>query len=358
MTVKKQSNTVAETKKLKEMPKVSIVIINWNSGKDIGLCLESLRKTKYDGYEVIVVDNGSTDGSTEMIEKDFTEVRIIRNGENLGAAGANNIGMKDGFDHGADYVWILNNDVEVKPDTISKLVSYAEGHPQFGLFSPVLYYHGTKDKIQYAGSTIDLKKQVSKTYTDIKEFAKTDQKKAWLWSTAILVKKDVYQRIGSFREKFFAYCDDMEYSLRAQNAGFGCAVVPKSKLYHKSHSIDLGGKGKLPLHYFFFNSRNECWALMPVVPKSQRLGMWRKYMARVIRRITSYQIIGCEGAIEPTLDGLWCGIKGRGGPWDKEVHIPKLLSRFIMWKPYLWADLLEGNFGKLFRGAFRKIKGA
>jgi hypothetical protein len=160
-----------------------------------------------------------------------------------------------------------------------------------------------------------------------------------------------------FSQRFFAYCDDMEYSLRAQNAGFGCVVVPNAKLYHKSHMIDLGGKSKLPLHYFFFNSRNGCWAWMPLIPKFRRVDVWRKYIAELIRKVAYYKVVNCEEAIDPTLDGLWCGIRGKGGPWDKEIHMPESLKKLMLWKPYWWADILEGNFGKLFRGFLLKLAG-
>ena len=103
-------------------------------------CLRSLSRSDYPNVEVCVTDNASTDGSPEWAEHEMPSVSVLRNGRNLGWSGGNNAGIRRALSRGAEYVWILNNDVEVEPDCISRMVRYAEAHPETGVLGPLIYY--------------------------------------------------------------------------------------------------------------------------------------------------------------------------------------------------------------------------
>lgn len=106
-------------------PKVYIIILNWNGLKDTLECLESVFKLDYLNFEVIVVDNGSTDDSVNVILKTYPQVRLIENRENLGYTGGNNIGMRYAIERDADYIWLLNNDTIVEEDTLGEACKYS-----------------------------------------------------------------------------------------------------------------------------------------------------------------------------------------------------------------------------------------
>lgn len=107
-------------------PKVFIIIVNWNGLKDTLECLQSVFKQDYPNFEVIMVDNGSKDNSVQVIRNAYPQIILIENKENLGYTGGNNVGMHYAVNSGSDYVWLLNNDTVVEPDTLSKLVAAAK----------------------------------------------------------------------------------------------------------------------------------------------------------------------------------------------------------------------------------------
>ena len=121
--------------------------------------MESVFKLDYPNFEVIVVDNGSKDNSAEVIHTTHPQVLLIENKENLGYAGGNNIGMRYAMDHGADYIWLLNNDTIFDPYTLDKIVASCESCEEIGLVSPVIYYDDISEKIQFIGSYMDWEHQ-------------------------------------------------------------------------------------------------------------------------------------------------------------------------------------------------------
>jgi len=132
-------------------PKISIVIPNWNGQRFLADCLDFLSKINWPDYQVIVVDNGSTDGSSEFIRNDFPQVILIENRENRGFASACNQGIKWGLKCGADYVLLLNNDTVVAPDFLTKMAEAAEADEKVGIVGAKIYYFDQPEKIWFAG---------------------------------------------------------------------------------------------------------------------------------------------------------------------------------------------------------------
>jgi len=198
--------------------KVSIIIPTYNCSQYITEAIESILNQNYKNFEVILVDNGSIDDSVEIISKRYTQVILIANEENLGYTGGNNIGMRYAMEHTADYMWLLNNDTVVEPDTLSKLVDAAEKFPDIGLVSPVIYYYDEPDKVQFCGSYVDWGNSTI-LYAAIKDAQVSDEfqcgENVCLWGTALLINKHVVEKVGYLMEKYFAYWEDTEYSIRA-----------------------------------------------------------------------------------------------------------------------------------------------
>ena len=139
-------------------PKVSIIILNWNSLDDTVHCLESLEKITYPNYDIIVVDNGSKGNDAEILREKFKGyIHIIENDKNYGFPEGCNIGMRYALKNSApDYILLLNNDTTVAPDFLAEMVKIAESDPLIGIAGPKIYFYHEPYKIQSVGLQIDL----------------------------------------------------------------------------------------------------------------------------------------------------------------------------------------------------------
>src|SRR6056297_688817 len=135
---------------------VYIVILNWNNFQETIDCVESCKKLTYSNFKILLVDNGSTDGSEDILKKEFPGIPLIQTGENLGYSGGNNAGIRHALEQGADYIWLLNNDTVVDPQCLAKMVQTAESSNQIGMVGSKIFYHHSPDILWYAGGEIDL----------------------------------------------------------------------------------------------------------------------------------------------------------------------------------------------------------
>lgn len=323
--------------------KVSIVILCWNGLKDTVECLESIRKSDYPNCETIVIDNGSTDNSADTIGRLFQEVTLLRNKHNLGFAGGSNTGIKYAMRNGADYIWLLNSDTVVEPNTLSELVKEGEKSSKTGLLSPIIFYYNTPDKIQFCGSYFDFDNFRIHHFKNLTDAQQNVNKNIALWGTALLIKRAAVEKIGFLNDKLFAYYEDSDYSLRALKKGFLNKIVFSARILHKSHSIDVGGIKEEPVYFFYYMTRNEYRVWMSALTFVKRLIFFRKYLARVMRIIGNLKDIREYEKLEAVADGLYCGLQYRGGKWNENVKMPVAIKKFISWHPYFFANLLEFN---------------
>ena len=341
-----------------DYPKVYIIILNWNGPKDTLECLESVFKLDYPNFEVAVVDNGSIDNSVEVIRNTYPRVRLIENKENLGYAGGNNVGMRYALKNEADYVWLLNNDAVVEVDTLTKLVNTSRKCPQTGLISPIVYYYEVPEKIQFCGSYADLNNQkivcpADKNLQIDGDF--TNGENVCLWGTALLIKKEVIDRIGYLDEEFFAYWEDTEYSLRSIKAGFRNMIEPLSKVYHKNQSpeTEVPNKG---IYFYYFMTRNEYFLWMRYMEGLKKLIYFQKYLAKVIWNAADYRFYFGKQIADACFDGSWCALRGVRGNWNKNSKMPELLKLLFSWHPHFWKCLLECNFPYILSEVFKRSK--
>ena len=231
-------------------PKVSIIILNWNSYEVTSDCLASLEKIDFPNREVVLVDNGSVDGSADRLAREFPAVRLIRNERNLGFAGGNNVGMRDALERRPDYLLLLNNDTVVAPNFLSELVRVAESDTQIGLLNPKIYYFEPPDRIWYAGGIrkpwrvfpvhLGLRQRDDGSYNQTREVS-------FITGCALLIKAAVVRQIGLLDEVFFLSFEDADWSVRASQAGFKQYYVPASVIWHKDSydtTRNLGHAGK------------------------------------------------------------------------------------------------------------------
>lgn len=248
--------------------KLAIVILNFNGLDDTLACLDSIRKLKADGInlETIVVDNFSSDGSQEALPK-IKDIVFIQNQDNLGYAGGNNVGMKYALRRDADAVLILNNDTIVDSELVLNLIAALD---RADLISPKIYFakgyefhkfrYSSKDLgkvIWSAGGEIDwsnvLGKHLGVDEVDRGQF-KTGKQITFATGACIFVKREVFEKIGYFDEKYFLYLEDMDFCVRAKKAGFKIIFEPSAVAWHKNASSS-GGSGSPLQDYFITRNR-------------------------------------------------------------------------------------------------------
>ena len=219
-----------------EVPKVSIVILNWNGLEDTEECLESLKRITYPNYEVIVVDNGSTGDDVKVLRDRFGEyIQIIENDRNYGFAEGNNIGIRHALEGDFKYVLLLNNDTTVAADFLSELVNIAESDPKIGLAGPKIYLYREPNRIWFAGGKISLFSRSSSrglNLIDRGQFNRLDYVD-FISGCCMLIKRRVLDSAGLLDPVYFFAMEDVDMSLRATQAGFSNVFVPASKIWHK-----------------------------------------------------------------------------------------------------------------------------
>ena len=342
---------------LATLPKVIIVVLNWNGLRDTVECLESLSKLEYPDFDVIVVDNGSSDGSPKVIGDQFPEVHMILNPTNLGFAGGNNVGIREAFRRGAELVWLLNNDTIVEPGTLAQLVRTAMISEDIGVISPAIRYYDDKEKIQFCGSYVDISaRRIVKT--DIYDPTFLRDKIVVLWGTALLVKRSVIERIGYLEEKYFAYHEDEEFSIRLAQHGFRAQIDIEATIYHKNSRST--GSNTAPLQVFLRN-RNRYFLWMDQAKGLSKISMFLKIFADSLSDAAFCMEKGLPASSDACIEGIWNGIRNRGGTPRERIPVPKTLKYFIGWMlsmhPYFWVSLLRGDYRNIFSRTVEKLGG-
>src|SRR3989304_7306263 len=203
-------------------PQVGIIVLNYNGRRCLLPCLQSLDQLEYPNKEIIVVDNNSTDGSLKEAQKKFPHFVFVRNKKNEGFAKGMNIGIKEALARGAKRCWIFNYDAEAHPQTLDKLISAAQENPRAGLLSPIIY-ETNNNNLWFAKGRIDfLRMRTLHIHPTSEELNAKTYKSEFLTGCALLIKKELIEKIGFLDERFFLYYEDADYSLLAIQAGFDC----------------------------------------------------------------------------------------------------------------------------------------
>ncbi|MBL7137187.1 MAG: glycosyltransferase family 2 protein [Bacteroidales bacterium] len=230
-------------------PLVSIITINYNHADVTCQMLESLYQITYPDYEVIVIDNGSPDDNPKIIHEKFPRATYIETGENLGFAGANNLGicMSKG-----KYILLINNDTVVTPGFLEPLVDKMESDPEIGAVSPKILYYYLSNTLQYAGMThINSFTVRSHSYGYMeKDTGQHDQDRisAYAHGAAMMISREVVEKVGLMSLAFFLYYEELDWGFRIRKAGYKIYYVHNSKIYHLE-SVATGKQSPLKTYY-------------------------------------------------------------------------------------------------------------
>lgn len=238
------------------MKQIGIVICNYNKKNDALACIRSILESKFQDYDIYVVDNASTDGSAEAIRNAYGEqVTLLVNQENLGGSGGFNTGLRDAFQKGYPYLMCVDNDALLDENAVGNLLAFLQEHPETGIAAAKIYHREAPDYVQQFGQKIDFENFCTdvtylNAYEDgsMPEYVYTDAVAA----CALMIRRSVIEKIGFMPEENFLYWDDTEWCYLCNRAGWKVASVGNAMALHA-----MGAKKELentfPTYYAWRN---------------------------------------------------------------------------------------------------------
>jgi GT2 family glycosyltransferase len=209
-------------------PLVYIIVLNYNGRRWIEACFAALLNTRYNNFRVLLVDNGSGDGSVELVQSEFPQAQVIANGGNLGFSEGNNVGIRKALADGADYVVLLNPDAKVEPEWMNELIAVGEREDEVGILGAVQLEY---DSLEFNGWT---KNAASEHMEELRE---PESARAWIpmkWveGSCFAVKRKVFEEAGLLDPIYFAFYEEIDFCRRAACLGYKIALVPRSRVHH------------------------------------------------------------------------------------------------------------------------------
>ena len=253
-------------------PLASVVIPNWNGAQHLPVCLDALRAQTYPLTEVILVDNGSTDGSQALVTEQYPEVRLLTLDRNLGLTGGNNAGFRAA---GGEILISLNNDTEAGPRFVEALVAALQEHPEAGMAAAKMLLFDRRDVLHSAGDGYGVDGIPFNRGVWQQDRGQFDEP-GWIFGGcggAVAYRRTMLDDVGMFDESFFMYCEDVDLNWRSQLAGWRCWYTPGAIVYHK---LSATGGGPIASYH---TGRNTLW----VVAKNYPGALLRKYWRCILR---------------------------------------------------------------------------
>jgi GT2 family glycosyltransferase len=308
--------------------KVSIIVVNYNGKRLLSGCLDGLRQQVYQPLSITLVDNGSSDGSTDFLTRNYPEVTVIALHENLGFAVANNIALREAR---TEYVALLNNDVVPSPRWLKALIAALDNHPEAGFAASKMIFSDRPGLIDRVGDTYTTAgaghlrgRGRSSAQYDSHEWVFGACAGAALYRTAML------NDVGPFDEDFFLLYEDVDLSFRAQLKGYKCIYVPDAVAYHRaSSSIVYDSPTSV-----YYGHRNLEWTYVKNMP--HRL-LIRTFWLHIIYDIVALLFFAAKGRIVDFLKAKRDALRGLSKMLGKRRQIQKIRT---VSNGYIW-DLFE-----------------
>lgn len=321
------------------IPMVTVIIVNWNGKSLLQECLESLEQQTYRDFSVVVVDNGSVDGSVACVKQGFPDVHVVSLNKNYGFCLANNIALKEA---NSEYVALLNNDAMAHKDWLAHLVAAMEQNPAAGLATSKFLYYDQPNMIDRAGDGYTRAGVASLRGRG--ENARQYGRMEWIFGAcggASIYRTQMLKEIGYFDPDFFIIHEDVDLSFRAQLRGYRCLYVNKAVVFHRASS-SIGYDSPVSVYY---GHRNLEWVYL----KNMTSGLILKTLIpHVIYVLVSFGFFLIRGQTRPFLRAKRDALKGwrqmvrrrqsiqnekvvsdryLWGLFEKELFFPRLLHR-------------------------------
>lgn len=304
-------------------PSATVVIPNWNGVDHLPTCLDSLQSQTAQDIEVIVADNGSTDGSLELMGRRYPDVRVLPLGENRGFAGACNAGMRASR---GDFLVLLNNDTEVDPHWLEQVLAAFKRHPEAGMVASKMLLFHRRDTLHTAGDFYRVDGLPGNRGVWERDEGQYDEEEYVFGACggSAAYRRAMLERVGLLDEAFFYSCEDVDLAWRAQLAGWRCVYAPEAVVYHKLSATGGGTTAS------FYDGRNVIYVLVKDYPGD----LWRRHWRAVLRRqlllaveaLKAWRGAAARARLRGQLVGLLCGVP-RMLPKRRSVQRSRVVER-------------------------------
>jgi GT2 family glycosyltransferase len=252
---------------------------------------------------MILLDNHSTDGSAEAIREEYPGAQIVKLEQNLGYAGNNNVGIKLALEQGADWVFVLNEDITLDKECLAKLVEMGESDPKIGIVGPLVYHHNEPDVIQSAGGMLGKNWQsihIGKNEKDEGQYCEP-RPVEWISGCAILVRRAAIEQAGMLDKDYFIYWEETEWCIRTGQAGWKIYNVPRAKIWHKGVQRDYDPKPS----FLYYGTRNHLVTLAKhKAPVGAKIYTW----IQILRTLVSWSVKPKWRNKRAHRDAMWAGV--------------------------------------------------
>jgi len=303
-----------------EWPRIAVLILTWNRWDEVYACLQSFATLDYPNYHVIVVDNGSEDGTPAVVRRDFPWATLIENGENLGFCRGNNVGLRYiAARPEFEYVFLLNSDTKVLPEVLKELVTVMMADRRIAitgaknlLLENPNYVWGKYGKVTWGPMLV---KTIDRFAPD-REVTEPPKDVDWIICNGCLMSREALEKVGVFDEEFWQCNEDVDWSYRAREAGFRVVYVDRAAILHKGgSSADVGRKWIFSYGYFI--GRNAFTFARKHANPLQKLKLFILVWVGVFGRIAFFTLDNAKNATlgqRYFVKGILDGLTGRLSP--------------------------------------------
>lgn len=302
---------------------ISVIVPNWNGAQHLPICLDSLRRQTLSGAEIIVADNGSTDGSLQLLERCYPEVQVLPLEQNRGFAGACNAGMQ--LARGR-FIALLNNDTEADVSWLEEVVAAFARHPEAGLVASKMLLFHRRDTFHTAGDFYRVDGIPGNRGVWERDEGQYDEEEYVFGACggSAAYRRSMLEQVGLLDEDFFYSCEDVDLAWRAQLARWRCVYTPRAVVYHKLSATGGGATAS------FYDGRNTIYLLIKDYPGD----LWRTYGSAIIARqirisreaLRSWRGTAARARLRGQLMGLLLGLP-RMLPKRRAVQRTRVVGR-------------------------------
>ena len=310
-------------------PKVFVITLNWDGRKWLGDCLSSILAMDYPNFEVVMVDNGSTDGSVQFVHETFPGVHVVETGSNLGYARGFNAGLEFAAQNGAKYFLIMNNDTVIDRNALTALIETMQNKPKAGFVTGKVYFYDRpnilqsvgkeEDPVVWSGNLIGFKEEDNGQYDEVAE-------RTFIDDVFTLVSRSLYDEVGGYDPQYYLQSEEFDLQVRAKKKGWKFYYTPKAKIRHRV-SMSMGGIGNPVGRYFDTRSG------MVVMARHARFFKFARYYFYTGYKVTNSLLRGLAqlnmSKIKPRLT-IWLGFVS-GTLWlfhrRPAIGIPPLIRK-------------------------------
>jgi GT2 family glycosyltransferase len=307
------------------------IVLHWTHADLTRACVEAL-VAGTSRPDVLIVDNGSACPDLEPIAASMAGVAVLTLPRNLGFAGGMNAGIAWALTAGFEHLWLLNDDVVVGHDAYEALARAAAGHAP-GAWTPRLIDEAGRSA--HVGGRVGLRGEAL-TYRRADDFDAAGDGVPWLSATALFVSADAFRRVGAFDERYFAYWEDVDWSVRASRAGLALGVCRAAAVAHRQNAVRASRSSAR----YFLTSRNELLFARAHVPAGDWSGVLPRIAARHLRLAAWLDGHGARDVARAVLAGAWSGVRGRTGA-PRAVWMRDSLVDAVLAHPLAWARRFE-----------------